>query len=1308
LEQLEDRRVLANNVPVAGAFAAELVRDINTSPLSSQTYNLTQVNGAMYFTASTLASGNELWRTDGTAAGTRLVKDILAGPAGSDPSYLTNIGGTLYFFADDGVHGLELWRSDGTAAGTTLVKDIIAGKTGSVDPIGRAENVKLTNVNGTIFFRVDRGYPNSELWKSDGTAAGTVLVKNVDVSHRFSEGLQDDNLRNVNGTLFFSGRDGSHGFELWRSDGTPAGTVMVKDIRAGAEGSTPRQLRNVNGTLFFIANDGSRGEELWRSDGTAAGTKIVKDLRAGAASSGPGNLINVQGTLFFTGDDGAKGNELWQSDGTAAGTKLVKDVRPGSSGSEVSHLTFANGELYFTANDGSHGQELWRSDGTPAGTALVKDIQTGSLGSRPNYLINVNGKLFFGADDNSGRKLWRSDGTAAGTVLVKDVAPAFSRAIPDSTAYLGGINLGFVNLNGKLLFSASDSSHGFELWRSDGTSGGTALVKDIREGTASSRPLELTNVGGTLFFEASDDKQTFGPSYKLWRSDGTAAGTVLVADRPLQPAEDPDGQPQYMEDLVFLANAGGRLFFDAPASGNNFGLWTSDGTAAGTLLLSDVVIAHASYASYDLGYLVQGRAAVDGKLFFTAREDSLDPGRHGFELWISDGTVEGTTLVKDIWPGRYSAYPTNLTNTSGVVFFAADDGVHGDELWRSDGTEAGTTLVKDIHPGAGGTIFSSFVNINGILYFSADGVGKGKEVWRSDGTAEGTFRITDLNPSLADSSPGNLTNVGGTLFFTATDGASGVELWRSDGTAAGTSRVKDIKPGSASSSPADLTNVNGWLYFTATDGMHGRELWRSDGTAANTELVKDLRPGAADGNLVSLTSFHGRLMFQGDDGVHGDKLWESNGTAAGTRIVAGSAKAVIADAPSLEVMGDALYFAAPFADGGAELFRYGPQADTHTIYQGDPVSGTLSGFDPDGDTLTFTITSGPSHGQITSFNSSTGAYTYKPFRDYAGADSFTYQASDGVANSNEVTVNIAILANHAPVLDVGVSAPLDGIKEDATSNPGTPIWKLLAGVSDADAGAQRGLAVTYASNSANGTWQYTLNGGQTWVNLGAVSRTAARLIPADGANSRVRFVPAANFNGSVRIGYYAWDQTRGSAGNAVDVSTDNLRGDPTAFSESFRASSLAIAPVNDRPVIGLSGSIGYVQDKPAITLAAFATVSDVDSVNFSGGRLVVHIGYGVSIDNRLAVGGGFSVDAGNNVLQGTTIIGKRTSSGFGTSDLIVEFNSRVTPTVARDLVRAITFKAVASSDPFQRKVWFTLSDGDGGVSNSALKTVNVT
>src|SRR5262249_44039126 len=151
------------------------------------------------------------------------------------------------------------------------------------------------------------------------------------------------------------------------------------DINPGLGSGSPSNLTNVNGTLYFSANDGVNGTELWKSDGTTAGTTMVKDLFPGETtyyvgnpgygnwvtvpnSSNLGSLTTLNGTLFFTATDGAHGNELWKSDGTAGGTAMVTDIRPGSESSNLGSLTNVNGTLYFRANGGINGDELWKSD----------------------------------------------------------------------------------------------------------------------------------------------------------------------------------------------------------------------------------------------------------------------------------------------------------------------------------------------------------------------------------------------------------------------------------------------------------------------------------------------------------------------------------------------------------------------------------------------------------------------------------------------------------------------------------------------------------------------------------------------------------------------------------------------------------------------------------------------------------------------------------------------------------------------------------------------------------------------------------
>lgn len=425
-----------------------------------------------------------------------LVEDIYPGIGGSEPYYLTAVGNSLFFVAIDETHGDELWRSDGTEAGTEMVKDIFPGKFNS-----HPEN--LINVNGTLFFRASDGIHGEELWRSDGTEAGTVMVKDIFPGSGGSAGIYNPDWVVFDGKVFFIANDGVHGDELWRSDGTEAGTELVKDIYTGVNGSQMIFITTTNDALYFGARDETHGTELWRSNGTEAGTELVKDINAGMSDSISTyyymRWLAIDNTLFFVASDGTTGFELWRSNGAEENTVLVKDIYPGGSDSNPINLTDVNGVLLFSANSPGHGFELWRSDGTAENTVLVKDIYPGGMSSVQAYYSElwtvVNQTVFFDATDGtSGIELWRSDGTAEGTVLVKDINPGYYGSVPRL----------MINLGGRLFFTADNPAYGEELWQSDGTEAGTELVKDIYPGIIGARPRFLTNANGRLFFTATN------------------------------------------------------------------------------------------------------------------------------------------------------------------------------------------------------------------------------------------------------------------------------------------------------------------------------------------------------------------------------------------------------------------------------------------------------------------------------------------------------------------------------------------------------------------------------------------------------------------------------------------------------------------------------------------------------------------------------------------------------------------------------------------------------------------------------------
>ena len=357
----------------------------------------TVFNGKLYFQANDGINGSELWKINSWTGVPEMVSNINPGAGSSTPAYLTVFDGALYFTADDGINGNELWKMDATEA-LEMVKDIFPGSSGS-----NAHDLLV--VGNTLFFGAFDTFDDNELWKTDGTTSGTVQVKDIHSGISPSANIRE--LTDFNGTLFFTANQFNLKAELWKSDGTEAGTVVVKNITSNiyGSGSTPRHLTVIGDVLFFNARDDDGfGRELWRTDGTEAGTYRVKDIRPGIGDSGPAFLTAYNSELIFTANDGIHGNELWKSDGTEAGTVLIEDINEGSQGSTPFGLTIVNGDIYFSALTVLNGREFWKYDGA---ASMVVDIIPGPVSSNAGHFFEGAGTFFFAATDGiHGYELW--------------------------------------------------------------------------------------------------------------------------------------------------------------------------------------------------------------------------------------------------------------------------------------------------------------------------------------------------------------------------------------------------------------------------------------------------------------------------------------------------------------------------------------------------------------------------------------------------------------------------------------------------------------------------------------------------------------------------------------------------------------------------------------------------------------------------------------------------------------------------------------------------------------------------------------
>jgi ELWxxDGT repeat protein len=830
--------------------------------------------GTVYFRGRDAAHGWELWRSDGTAESTRLVRDICPGSCDSSPAELSEIGGVVYFLAGDGLTGRELWKSDGTATGTLLVRDLCPGPCSALAGLVRAGD--------RFFFRMEDA-SGLELWTSDGTRAGTHRVVDL-CPGPCSGGIFD--LTAVGTEVAFRGEDGIHGLEPWRSDGTPEGTSLLFDL---CEGPCSTGTQNHRETAFFLHQGAifiwrpARATfcwELWTTDPALRGDGPPPRI-CGGSTSFPPRLAELNGALYFGFNPG-----LWKVEVRPLRFQQVAGFLSG-----VGNLTPMGSSLFFTAATAEFGFEIWRSDGTPSGTELLRDTERGIAWGNPENLTPAGDRLYFTSQTNSldpdGQVLWVSDGTRGRT---REVHPSRNEA---DFSRLGALT----PVAGRLFFSASRPGTGRELWMTEGPDipPSPSLVRDLHASPGSSDPAGLAAIDGTLLFGARKPLDATSP-FSVWRSDGTAVGTSGL---------DEPGLPSAATAFD------GSLFFDT-----GFQLFATDGTAAGTTRFG-----HLSAAEMQ---------PVGGRLFLSA-SGAIPADDFGKELWVSDGTLDGTRLVRDILPGHdnpgpllyipKSSAPRGLTPLGSGVLFAAADEEHGEELWQSDGTKAGTTLVKDLCPGTCSPEIAEPTALSARVFFTAHDTTSGRELWVSDGTADGTRLLLDLIPGPESSAPRDLIVFRGKLLFFADDEAGQEKLWESDGTAAGTSSVAVTAAAGLPRTRHEPRIVGDRLYFTAWTDAAGQELWLTDGTSPGTRLVADVLPGPASSYPHGLTAVGRTLLFAADDGQTGHELWVSTGTAAGTRRLQDIAPGPASSAPAeMTQAGSKIFFAADGGDQGRELW----------------------------------------------------------------------------------------------------------------------------------------------------------------------------------------------------------------------------------------------------------------------------------------------------------------------------------------------------------------------------------------------------
>lgn len=521
---------------------------------------------------------------------------------------------------------------------------------------------------------------------------------------------------------------------------------LLKDINKGTADAIPEYLTEFNNKIYFAVNDGIHGIELWETDGTEKNTKLVVDINPNGDAN-VRSLVVFNNKLYFAADDGTNGLELWESDGTSAGTMMVKDIYNGGGGSDINHLAVYGGKIYFQARDnGTSGNELWESDGTTAGTKLFMNINATAdyTNSNPENFTIYNGKLYFTANDGiNGTELWSTDGKGASTQMVKNInEKANGNSSPSD----------LIVYNNKLYFAARDESsigfYGRELWETDGTEAGTKLTKDIRTGFGDSSPSNFVVYNNKLYFSASEHP-TGQPNSELWVSDGTDAGTFLITDL--------NGLDFLSSNPKFLTVYNNKFYFQAFASNEDGAeIWSSDGTAINTVLTADInkrkPNSGATSNSFPDNFIV-----YKNLLFFTA-----DNGTNGREIFFLN-PIQITTTQPGI-PTKTTANLGGSIDSEGASTVTERGIVYSTENKELKIGRA-NVIKEEMGAGSGSYFETLTLNQGTTYYYRAYAI-------NNEGSVYGdTYLITTYAdvPTVKTNEATNTTNSGTTLNGHVTD-----------------------------------------------------------------------------------------------------------------------------------------------------------------------------------------------------------------------------------------------------------------------------------------------------------------------------------------------------------------------------------------------------------------------------------------------------------------------------------------------------------------------------------------------------------
>jgi ELWxxDGT repeat protein len=796
-----------------------------------------------------------------------ILKTFQSNNHSSFPRYGVDVNGSLFFTAGHPLeYGVQIWKTDGTEANTMQIK-VATGSaiTGPVPHFAAIDAVKPFGNKVLIIASTIQQNFDQELWVSDGTEAGTFRLADINV------GSGDPNIKNLavftlngNTVAFFSANNNINGQELWMTDGTQAGTYLVKDINPGVADSLPFGFTNYNNLVYFFANDGANGHEFWVSDGTLAGTNLVKDINPGSGSSalwyGTENLIisNINGLYLSVYDNNFPTNatKLYSSDGTTVNTNSMGGYQ------HVRNLKKFKNRIYFTMNE------------TFTDLMCIDDL---SLSLPPSFVnlsifgsvrnaedLTVSGDtLYFTADQGLGdRKLYLINTFISSLAYeVRDISPASSNPFPALAKDRKFIPTG----NGKMYFLANDGTNGKELWFTEGSWHNTKMVRNFGSNSSDGVYSYFKMFGDKLFFIA-DTSSTTAECY--FTQNGNTPQKMSTID----PVEG-------LSNFYPIQASGSYLYFSAFDPEKGYELFKTNGSSFE--LVKDI---NTNEFSFDQRFFDQG-VELNNKLYFIA-----DDGKLGKEIWSTNGKANQTKI-----PFEINRYPTteNLIGYSTVYYhYKTSTAIEkiakinskilifeGRNIWVSDGNSLPEKIFE------GNNVFNYLTRaeeMNGFIYFN-----NSNKLYKTNGTLAGTFLI---GPPDSGNPNDNreikiLKAIDNKLFFMGHHATFGFEVFFTDGTPGNINLLADLIPGVNIFEPSGNSMVVGnKMFFSHLSATEGNILYATEGSAATTIKLKVF--GFSGLEPFMFTNYNNtHLVFTADDGIHGIELWKSNGTIPGTVMV---------------------------------------------------------------------------------------------------------------------------------------------------------------------------------------------------------------------------------------------------------------------------------------------------------------------------------------------------------------------------------------------------------------------------------------